>query len=188
MALESFAEKVRNHLFELSRIGDHSNGDVIERLFHKLVIQERQAWNEHRRHLTEEDHLASFSSWLCDRAASYQNVYDEEPPRAAANQTTRRVHHQLLRPDPQHCAKCNGRHRLEQYPEFSSLDVPDRLNFTASNDLCFACFGSQHQARRCKYESYAESRAAEDTTTRCYTKHHRERGPSTPIKVRPQIL
>ena len=31
-ALERFAEKVRNHLFELSRIGDHSNGDIIERL------------------------------------------------------------------------------------------------------------------------------------------------------------
>ena len=88
-----------------------------------MAIQERQAWNEHRRHLTEEDQLASFSSWLCDRAASYQNAYDEEPSRAAANQTTRRrVHHQLLQPDPQHCAKCNGRHRLEHCPEFSSLD------------------------------------------------------------------
>ena len=62
MALERFAEKVRNHLFELSRTGGHSNGDVIERLCHKLAIQERQAWNEHRRHLTEVDQLASFSS------------------------------------------------------------------------------------------------------------------------------
>ena len=34
MTQERFAEKVCNHLFELSQIGDHSNDDVIKWLYH----------------------------------------------------------------------------------------------------------------------------------------------------------
>ena len=121
---------------------------------HKLAISERQAWNERRAYLTEEDQLASFSSWLCDRAASYQNAYDEDPTKGVMARTSRRqVHHQLLQAeetDPQRCTKCQSSHRLDQCPEFAALSVNDRVEWVRSSNLCFSCFGSQHQARRCK--------------------------------------
>ena len=128
MALERFAEKVRNYLFELSRIGDHSDGDIIA--MHKLAISERQAWNERRAYLTE-DQLASSRSWFCDRAVSYQNAYDKDPTKGVTSRTSRRqVHHQLLQTEePQRCAKCQSSHLLDQCPEFAALSVNDRVEW-----------------------------------------------------------
>jgi hypothetical protein len=74
-SFKRFAEKVRSHLFDLSRIGETSAADVIEKICLKLNLQDRLAWNENRRGRIEERSMNEFGSWLCSRAAAYQNAY-----------------------------------------------------------------------------------------------------------------
>lgn len=74
-ALKRYAEKVRTHLFDLTRIGETGHADIIERLSQQLSITDRMAWNEGRRGGLEHRSLNQFGMWLCNRAANYQNAY-----------------------------------------------------------------------------------------------------------------
>ena len=123
VSLRIFAERVRNHFFDLSRI--------IERICKKLGANDRQAWHDRRTILTADNPLASFGTWLCDRAAGYLNPYDiaEEQLRASdgVRRLKRQVHHQKLshqRTDltsRKSCERCNGEHRLDQCNDFKKL-------------------------------------------------------------------
>ena len=73
--LKRYAEKVRTHLFDLTRIGETGHADIIERLCQQLSINDRMAWNEGRRGGLEYRSLNQFGMWLCGRAANYQNAY-----------------------------------------------------------------------------------------------------------------
>ena len=97
-SFERFVEKVRNHLFDLTRIGEGANPDIVARVSRKLSVHERLALNEFGRSTRVSDHLNTFGSWLCDRAANYQNPYDvaAAQPKAEPSRNRRQVHHQNL--------------------------------------------------------------------------------------------
>ena len=46
--LKRYAEKIRTHLFDLSRLREESNMNLIERICVKLNIQDQLAWTEQR--------------------------------------------------------------------------------------------------------------------------------------------
>ena len=64
-SFKRFAEKVRSHLFDLSRIGETSTAVVIERICLKLYLQDRLAWNANRHGRLEERSLNEFGFWFC---------------------------------------------------------------------------------------------------------------------------
>ena len=70
-----FAEKVRTHLFDLSRIGDASSTDIIEKVCLRLNQQDRLDWNKGRRGRLEFRSLNDFGTWIGERASLYQNIY-----------------------------------------------------------------------------------------------------------------
>jgi hypothetical protein len=74
-AFKRFAVKIRTHLFDLSRIGESSSADLIEKISLRLQLQDRLAWNDGRQGGLETRSLNVFGSWLCSRAAAYQYAY-----------------------------------------------------------------------------------------------------------------
>ena len=70
-----FAERVRTHLFDLSRIGDASSTDIIEKVCLRLNQQDRLDWNKGRRGRLEFRSLNDFGTWIGERASLYQNIY-----------------------------------------------------------------------------------------------------------------
>jgi hypothetical protein len=74
-SFKRFAERIRTHLFDLSRIGETGTTDLIERICLKLQLPDRLAWNEERRGRIEDRSLNTFGMWLCSRASAYQNAF-----------------------------------------------------------------------------------------------------------------
>ncbi len=70
-----FAERIRTHLFDLSRIGESNVLDLIKKISMRLHPPDRLEWNRGRRGGLETRSLNAFGSWLCERAAEYQNAY-----------------------------------------------------------------------------------------------------------------
>jgi hypothetical protein len=70
-----FAKRVRTHLFDLSRIGEASSADIIEKVCFRLNPQDRLDWNAGRRGRLEFRSLNDFGTWICDRASDYLNAY-----------------------------------------------------------------------------------------------------------------
>ena len=74
-AFKRFVEKVRAHLFDLTRIGETNHSAVIERICQRLQINDRLAWNEGQGGGLENRTLNEFGAWLCSRALAYQNAF-----------------------------------------------------------------------------------------------------------------
>ena len=160
-----FAERIRTHLFDLSRIGESNAPDLIEKISMSLQPPDRLEWNRGRRGGLETRSLNAFGSWLCERAAEYQNAYSIaseqntssvlKPPRSHArshpassakatdNHSAPKV---TFRP---FCFKCEGDHKLENCSRFKALVVADRVAFCAKHRLCFGCLGAKHSVRNC---------------------------------------
>jgi hypothetical protein len=160
-----YAEKVRTHLFDLSRIGETSSAGLIEKICLRLLLHDRLAWNDSRKGGLEIRSLNTFGVWLCERAAAYQNAYS-----IAAEQTT--VAHKsnvrfTARANPvpskqsstshtssksaslPFCFKCEGEHKLESYGVFKSSSLGERVGFCAKHRLCFGCLKPRHSIRFC---------------------------------------
>jgi hypothetical protein len=73
-SFKRFAERIRTHLFDLSRIGETGTTYLIERICLKLQLPDRLAWNEDRHGRIEDRSLNAFGTWLCSRASAYQNA------------------------------------------------------------------------------------------------------------------
>jgi hypothetical protein len=74
-AFKRFAERVRTHLFDLSRIGAASSTDIIEKVCSRLNQQDRLDWNAGRKGRLEFRVLNDFGTWIGERASLYQNIY-----------------------------------------------------------------------------------------------------------------
>ena len=72
-SFKGYAEKIRTHLFDLTRSGVGRNLDIVEKVCAKLNLQDRLAWTEQN---TDGASLNEFGRWLCKRATAYQNVHD----------------------------------------------------------------------------------------------------------------
>jgi hypothetical protein len=62
-SFKRFAERIRTHLFDLSRIGETGTTDLIEKICLKLHLNDRLAWNEDRRGRIEDRSLNTFGMW-----------------------------------------------------------------------------------------------------------------------------
>ncbi|EFX65163.1 LOW QUALITY PROTEIN: hypothetical protein DAPPUDRAFT_265126 [Daphnia pulex] len=105
-----FAERIRTHLFDLSRIGESNAPDLIEKISMRLQPPDRLEWNRGRRGGLETRSLNAFGSWLCERAAEYQNAYS-----IAAEQNTSSV----LKPPRSH-ARSHRQPTTTQHPRSPS--------------------------------------------------------------------
>ena len=74
-AFKRFAERVRTHLFDLSRIEAASSTDIIEKVCSRLNQQDRLDWNAGRKGRLEFRSLSDFGTWIGERASLYQNIY-----------------------------------------------------------------------------------------------------------------
>ncbi|KAK4007059.1 hypothetical protein OUZ56_012215 [Daphnia magna] len=74
-SFKRFAERIRTHLFDLSRIGETGTTDLIEKICLKLQLPDRLAWNEERRGRIEDRSLNAYGMWLCSRTSAYQNAF-----------------------------------------------------------------------------------------------------------------
>ncbi|EFX75868.1 hypothetical protein DAPPUDRAFT_249870 [Daphnia pulex] len=100
-----FAERVRTHLFDLSRIGEASSADIIEKVCFRLNQQDRLDWNAGRRGRLEFRSLNDFGTWICDRASDYLNAYsiaadqvDSDGPATSRGNFPRRASTHQARP------------------------------------------------------------------------------------------
>ena len=152
--LKRFAEQVRTHLFDLSRIGERMNTDIVDRLLAKLSTQDRLAWYESNTRNGGSPDLSKFGHWLCERAAAYQSAYD-----LAAEQSGRRTEssgkqawRSLARTNattaskatPDHvrglqCDNCEGQHTLWSCEGFRSMEPRLRWRLVSRKRLCFSC-------------------------------------------------
>ena len=159
--LKRFAERVRNHFLDLSRIGEQGNTDIIKTICRKLWANDRQAWYDRRLNFSADHSLTAFGPWLCDRATGYQNPYDIAAEQLRSHEigkhVKRQVHHQnLQKPNAENQSRrareqSNGNHRLKHCPEFGKLRDAAKVSFVAASNLCFQCFSASHRARKCRY-------------------------------------
>lgn len=176
-----YAEKVRTHLFDLSRIGETATADIIERICLRLNLADRVAWTSGRGDGLESRSLNEFGSWLCQRAAAYQNAHSIAAEQMAVpGQNQRGERHQArtnkaegkTRPQGKgkpsnrpFCFRCEGEHRLEDCQQFKTSSVGDRVGFCIRHRLCFCCFGPRHSSRDCQYKKPCQHAG-------CQMQHH----------------
>ena len=173
-AFKRFAEKVRSHLYDLSRIGETATLHIIEQVCQKLQRDDMLAWKERRPLGLDTRSLNDFGTWLCRRAAAYQNANaiaseqhqpppfrQHQPPHfrqrdrhARSNKTTTQPpadrKEPETRPTGPFCYKCEQGHRLEDCSQFKELTAKDRATFCLRHGLCFACLGARHMTRECQ--------------------------------------
>ena len=179
---QRFAERVRIHLFELNRIGDSSNVQIIDKLCSKLALADRLEWNSGKRGDLETRSIMEFGEWLCDRAAVYINPYAIAAEQTGDRQRSfnnngsnfQKKHsrtystssyseksgekkdskEQRTAKTP-YCFKCKTEgHRLADYAEFKKMTAQERYKFVLKGSLCFCCFAPRHQngTRDCKWK------------------------------------
>ena len=158
--LQRFAERVRNILLDLHRIGNVTALETIDKVLGKLPVTDRQAWNEGKVCGVETRDLKQFGSWLCARAATYQSASEiaaeqlnqggkGRHARSNANQQRRRPERD---PDREpFCFSCHKTgHRLEDCESFGSLTAEERSEFCGRHRLCYGCLAPGHPFRRCR--------------------------------------
>ena len=179
---QRFAERVRIHLFELNRIGDSSNVQIIDKLCSKLALADRLEWNSGKRGDLETRSIMEFGEWLCDRAAVYINPYAIAAEQTGDRQRSfnnngsnfQKKHsrtystssyseksgekkdskEQRTAKTP-YCFKCKTEgHRLADCAEFKKMTAQERYKFVLKGSLCFCCFAPRHQngTRDCKWK------------------------------------
>ncbi|KAI9562518.1 hypothetical protein GHT06_009962 [Daphnia sinensis] len=148
-AFRRFTEKARTHFFDLTRIGETSSSDIIERLCRKLHPADRL------------ENLNEFGEWLCERASAYQNAYNIAAEQAFGNgfdssrhrPTTARAHHTSFEPDrsdkpyKSRCYCCNEEHRVLSCPTFKAMPTKEKIRFCIRRRLCLKCFGAKHSSK-----------------------------------------
>jgi hypothetical protein len=164
-AFRRFAEKARTHFFDLTRMGETSSSDIIERLCRKLHPSDRLEWNFGRGTGLERRSLNEFGEWLCERASAYQNAYNIAAEQASGNgfgnsrhrPTAARAHHASFEPDrsekpyKSRCYCCNEEHRVLSCPTFKAMPTKEKIRFCIRRRLCLKCFGAKHSAKDCTF-------------------------------------
>ena len=74
VAFKWSALSIRTYLFELSRIGESSNTDLILKLCQKLKQADLLVWNEGKGLGLDVRTLNQFGDWICSRADGYQDI------------------------------------------------------------------------------------------------------------------
>ncbi|XP_057380659.1 uncharacterized protein LOC130703054 [Daphnia carinata] len=116
-----------------------------------------------RRGQLEHRSLNDFGSWLCNRAAAYQNAYSiaaeqSAPPSSVGRFRKARTHKSSShltgeelpkRTSWAYCFKCGKEHKLSDCGDFKTLSVGKRVTFCMKHRLCFSCLGPKHSVRDC---------------------------------------
>uniref|UniRef100_A0A5S6QQ15 DUF1758 domain-containing protein n=1 Tax=Trichuris muris TaxID=70415 RepID=A0A5S6QQ15_TRIMR len=159
--LKRFAERTRIHLFDLSRTGETSNMDIVDRLVAKLSIQDRLAWHEACQRDSHPVNLLNFGQWLCNRAAAYQNAHElaaEQAPKTIKEFTEKNIRNHARSHamtahtglEKQSCAACSGNHSLSDCVDFKKLGIDHRWQLVKKRKLCFSCLQGKHPSRECR--------------------------------------
>ncbi|KZS10472.1 Uncharacterized protein APZ42_025068 [Daphnia magna] len=167
-SFKRFAERIRTHLFDLSKIGETGTADLTEKSCLKLQLPDRLAWNEERRGRIEDRSPNAFGMWLCSRSSAYQNAFsiadDQVNPtsskptnhrrQARTHQSSEKMSGEQKQvsfrlPGKPFFFKCEKKHRLSECEDFKLLSTGERLTFCMRRRLCFSCFSTKHSVREC---------------------------------------
>ena len=164
-SFKRYAERIRTHFFDLTRIGETSAADLIEKVCLRLSLHDRLAWNEGKWGQLEHRSLNDFGSWLCHRATAYQNAHsiaaDQSTSFPKRNADARgdarrnaRTHQGtssagFKSSGKPFCFKCEKEHRLVECNEFKELSIGERVTFCVRHRLCFFCFSTKHVLGEC---------------------------------------
>ncbi|KFD60548.1 hypothetical protein M514_27252 [Trichuris suis] len=180
-----FTERVRTHLFDLSRTGETANTDIVDCLVAKLSIQDRLAWHEMCQRDSGPLSLPKFGHWLCSRAAAYQNAYElaaeqssnitkEVPGKISRNQARSHTMTSQKDRDKWTCHCCTGSHSSRACMDFKKLKVSQRWQLVKKKKICFSCLQGQHRSTECQYSKLCGVNG-------CQSAHHpllhRQHGP-----------
>ena len=148
---KKYAEAVRTHLFELTRIGETGHASIIDRVAQKLSFNDRLAWNEGKHGRLEFRPMNHFGAWLCSRASAYQNACT-----IAANQiigaSKPQPHHSkhfTTRPSSHHPSEVGRKHARTNHgssrptKEKKATDIEDKRP-----PVCFKC-EADHRLESC---------------------------------------
>lgn len=209
-SFKRFAERIRTHLFDLSRIGETGRTDLIEKICLKLHLHDRLAWNEDRRGRIEDRNLNTFGRWLCSRASAYQNAFsiaaDQVNPasskptnqrrQARTNQSSAKIAGEKKQVAFQFsgkpfCFKCEKGHRL---PEVRILSYSPLGSVLLS--ACVGVFASVASQLNIQFtnvtgEDHVNTLVAVIIITRCYTmlpRKHRGQKPKKELDQQSQEL
>jgi hypothetical protein len=140
-SFKRYAERIQTHFFDLTRIGETSAGDLIEKVCLRLSLHDRLAWNEAKWGQLEHRSLNDFGSWLCHRATAYQNAHSiaadqstsfqknnadtrgDSRRNARTHQGTSRAGFKQRSSSKPFCFKCEKEHRLVECNEFKELSI-----------------------------------------------------------------
>lgn len=170
-----FAERIRTHFFDLTRIGETSVADLIERVCQRLSLHDRLAWNEGKWGQLEHRSLNDFGSWLCHRVSSYQNAHSiaaeqigtnaktvsfnpRRPARTHQGTTVNWVSRESKTPNQPFCFRCERDHRLTECDQFKELSIGERVTLCIRHHLCFCCFSLRHSVQDCPIKKPCKQR------------------------------
>lgn len=160
-SFKRYAEQIQTHFFDLTRIGETSAADLIEKVCQRLSLHVLLAWNEGKWGQSEHRSLNDLRSWLCHRVTAYQNAHsiaaEQTTPfpknnadargdvgrNARTHQGTSRAGFRQKYPSKPFCFKCEKDHRLVKCNEFKELSIGERATFCVLHHLCFFCFSTK---------------------------------------------
>ena len=155
-AFYCYAEQVRLHLFDLTRIGEASNSSVIEKITSRLTVEDRRDWNVFVRNLSRVAQLNEFGDWLVERAQSCispSQIVAEQYPDTARRSTKMVKNHVIMadeRTKKTRCPRCSQEHWLDKCKFFQKSSVSGRKAFVTDKHICFSCLKSGHSIGSCR--------------------------------------
>ena len=170
-AFKRYAQRVRTHLFDISRLGEKSNEDLIDRICAKLHPQDRLAWNTIKPRNDDNVDINEFGAWLCNRAAAYQDPIEiakeqmRNPFKKPSSHTFQATESNNINVNRSECPLCSNDHWLEKCPEFVKMQVENRKRVLAKSSLCYRCFKPWHGIKNCKSRRGCEVKG-------CKSRHH----------------
>lgn len=165
-----YAERVRTHLFDISRLGESCNSDLIDNICAKLHPQDRLAWNTLKPRSTGSIDVVEFGTWLCNRAQAYQDPIEIAKEQARASSRTHTGHTFQSNKNNESsrqakCYNCKGDHWLEKCPDFLGMNIEGKKKILSTNSLCYRCFRKGHGIKSCNFTKGC-------TIDNCRSKHH----------------
>ena len=165
-----FAESIRTHLFDISRIDERPSPDLIDRICTKLRSSDRQAWNAVKPRNWNLD-INHFGTWLCERAATYLDPFEiaREQMRVTSGKPIARsfaaTTGESQERSKKKCLYCSEEHHVSRCPEFLRFNTYDRLRFITKNSACFNCLNKGHDSKSCRFPKSCK-------LPDCRRKHH----------------
>ena len=172
--LAIYAQNIRPHLFELDRIDNMPNPDLINNISIRLHPSIQKKVSKLKSQHPKGIHLKDFGSWLYNTAKSYVNPYQavkDQPANKAVTRTYQTSSHPYENSEQsKKCFLClKYDHYLSKCPEFLEKNIHQRINFLNDSQICTNCFRKGHRYTNCRFDSFCKTKDCQEKHN--YTLH-----------------